>query len=263
MELPTLLTFVASWFTTIGGVWTLFERAESVSSERAKAAITAWLKNLPTKDLRANWPDMFSNIFDRVFGERHLSLKCFLRSSVASLVTVAIFTLLNSTRALPWTVIASVAFISLFPNYLSLLETRFVLRWMSRKPSVARNLLGVAIDVIATIVIALALGLLSVEFWVAIIERTGLVYTGIAIAMVWSNLLVASVVFTSAWASVWLWLYAFSGFGLRALQRLRFPGDWLKSVLDIDNKPIRSLGVVSMILVTVCYLIAGLFVLLG
>lgn len=247
----------------IGGIWTLFERAESVSSERAKAALTAWLKNLHTRDIDANWPHTFANIFDQVFGERYLSLKCFFRSSLASLIVVATFSLLAYDWKLPWSLLILIAPISFIPNYLSLLETRFVLRWMTKNPSAGKNLLGLAIDAVATMVIAVGFAFLSDKFWLRIVELTGLIYKFGILAMIVSNFLIASVLFSSAWTSVWLWLYTLSGFVVKILQYLGVLADQLKLFLDIDSKPIRSLGFVSMILITMGYLIGALLLLVA
>ena len=258
MEFPNFLTIAGSWFTMIGGIWVLFERAESVSSERARAAVSTWLKNLPSREIKADWPATFAYVFDQVFGERLLSLKCFLRSSLASLVAVTIYSLLAYPSVLPRTVFIPIALLALIPNYLSLLETRIVLHWIDRAPSLRRNLLGLMIDALATLVIAVGSAFLSDEFWVAITARTGLVYSGMAMMFISSSFLIASVLFTSLWASIWLWLYALSGLALKILRPLGLFADRLTWVLDIDNKPIKSLGFVSMMLVTIGYFFGAL-----
>ena len=50
-----------------------------------------------------------------------------------------------------------------------------------------------------------------------------------------------------------MWLYAVSGTGIRLLGRLGVGISSLKKLLDIEEKPIRSLGFVSMLLVTVVF----------
>ena len=46
-----------------------------------------------------NWPSMFVALFDRVFTEKHLSWRCFRRSSVASVATVLVIFLTIRIRA--------------------------------------------------------------------------------------------------------------------------------------------------------------------
>lgn len=82
---------ITSWFFLTGGIWKLFERVERATSDEAKAITSDWLQGLGFEDLR-RWPDSFCQAFDAAFGRRHFTFDCFLRSSVASFVAVAILT---------------------------------------------------------------------------------------------------------------------------------------------------------------------------
>ena len=53
-------------------------------SQESKDTLTLWLWG----EYESTWSHHFCNLFDAVFGARHLSLKCFLRSSLASVVAV-------------------------------------------------------------------------------------------------------------------------------------------------------------------------------
>jgi hypothetical protein len=74
-----------------GMVWKFFERVEGVLTDNTRHGIARWLRvrNIETGILAeeaVNWPDMFAQMFDRVFGERHVAWKCFLRSAGISTI---------------------------------------------------------------------------------------------------------------------------------------------------------------------------------
>ncbi len=84
MELPPIVLIIGSYFATAGGVWALFNRADKAITEETKISISLWLLELGPSEGNPKWPGQFIKIFDAVFGEKHLSWKCFFRSSVAS-----------------------------------------------------------------------------------------------------------------------------------------------------------------------------------
>src|SRR5262249_50998177 len=127
-----------------GIIWKFFERVEGVLKDETKKEIGIWLLHVKVGHHVGPWPDTFAKVFDRVFGSKHLSLKCFLRSCVASLFMVIIATLftvsmnsdlkasLNKAGFFTWDIIVAggstaLAF-NILPDYLSLLKTRWLLR---------------------------------------------------------------------------------------------------------------------------------------
>ena len=75
-----------------GIVWKFFERVESVLTDQTKLEIAVWLLGVKFRQKIEPWPDTFAKVFDRVFGEKHLSWKCFWRSSVASTILALVST---------------------------------------------------------------------------------------------------------------------------------------------------------------------------
>jgi hypothetical protein len=72
-----------------GIVWKFFERVEAVLTENTKLEIARWLRvrNIETgliADNALTWPETLAKVFDRVFGTKHLSWKCFWRSCAFS-----------------------------------------------------------------------------------------------------------------------------------------------------------------------------------
>ena len=57
--------------------------------------------------------------------------------------------------------------------------------------------------------------------------------------------------------SVWLWLYALSGFLVKAIARSRKGLHLLQKHLNLEEHPLRSMGFVLMLLVTVVYVVWG------
>jgi hypothetical protein len=143
----------------LGGiVWKFFERVEAVLKDDTKLEIAVWLlsrkKVSPTFQ---SWPDTFAKVFDRVFGKKHLSWGCFFKSSLATLVSCLICGLLFdpfSYRIGGTSQVAAIALITaglLFVfDYISLLETRYLLFLMRRWSSSAMVVLFLLLDIVFT-----------------------------------------------------------------------------------------------------------------
>ena len=59
--------------------------------------------------------------------------------------------------------------------------------------------------------------------------------------------------FPAFFTSIWLWLYAGSGFLLKAARRFDLGFDWFNRHFDIEKKPLQSIGLVAGALVAVVY----------
>src|SRR5690242_11503932 len=59
-------------------------------SQRAKEEVTAWLKG----EYKSTWIIQFCKLFDSVFGAKHLSIQCFIRSSIASIFSIILLYLI-------------------------------------------------------------------------------------------------------------------------------------------------------------------------
>ena len=271
-----------------GIVWKFFERVESVLNDNTKLEIAAWLLGVKVGKKVEAWPDTFANIFDRVFGARHLSWRCFWRSCTASVASVCIVLCLMCTK-MPLADDAAILKLVLFsglqsvapllvvncvPDYLSLLETRFMLNLMRSHATTICRALVVLIDFAITLIIAV----------VAASFATLIRYSGIVIqAVLQSNaphkleiirlvlpalgrqflttrwiafniVALAPLYITPAFfTSIWLWLYAGSGFLLKAARRFDIGFEWFNRHFDIEKKPLQSIGLVAGALVAVVY----------
>jgi hypothetical protein len=80
MQPYTTLFYLGAWVTTMGIIWVLFDRAEKIASNELKDWIKGWLqKDFRPPGVVSVWPNTFVGVFDLIFGNRHLSWKCFFR----------------------------------------------------------------------------------------------------------------------------------------------------------------------------------------
>lgn len=260
-----------------GIVWRFFERVEAVLTDQTKLEIAVWLVGRKKFGPKVQpWPDTFAEIFDRVFGRKHLSWKCLRRSAIASiLITIVMFvySLLHfgvrclNLSGVQWPDTKPILMTSLLaciiPPYLSLLETRLILRVMKRTSHSLTWVLLLIIDLIIT-------GYTSVVFvYVAVVLAKGADDLGGTIIslpfkiaqhpidLAWilvAPKATASFLFIPClFTSIWLWLYAGSGFLLKAARRFDLGFDWFNRKFDIEKKPLQSIGMVAGALVAVVY----------
>ena len=122
-----------------GLVWKCFERVEAVLTDTTKFEIAVWLVNINLSQNVASWPETFAKIFDRVFGPKYLSWKCFIRSSIATLANVAFWPLVwltlrpnllqlvhVSDEAMVF--LPTVSGLVICLDFLMLIKTRFILK---------------------------------------------------------------------------------------------------------------------------------------
>jgi hypothetical protein len=268
------------------GIQKFFKEVEDKLTDSTKLQIAVWLLGIRTGPRVESWPETFAAVFDRVFGKKHLSWKCFFRSSVAS-ITVGLLAFLIWTittlgveylsvslhvvqySSTPeWQRIAAyqtathlgfssqnatfvaacllMAILSnAIPDFISLLETRWILNLMKRS---GPTLIG------ALLVIDVALTLSTAWGWNTVMGGMRLPPTEIDFPStpvlinraVW-------LVYPALFTSVWLWLYAGSGFAIKAARRLDIGFGWFNRTFDIEKKPLQSIGLVAAFLVTVTY----------
>jgi len=388
-----LESYAFAWATATGGLWFLFDKAEKTLGEGSRLRVVDWVRGQRIGTALESIPAQFAWLFDRVFGERHLSARCFLASSAASLVSVAV--VCAAWFALAWPmesvvyaadhevfrltydvtitgliqkggfVLALGLLFNVVPDFVSLLETRLVLRWMGRTGSVLRF---IALDLVLTTLVSLGLILLSAQLtlttpapgpmndgslsgsdpqpildlftfapamgrlevpilvvevdavridldaanpavrsyfedvrWddedmarrVALNERRGFAPTlpfpladplrtdmsegwSDALSRIWGEdvdeasgkgLVTVGLPFgiffyTAFFTSAWLWLYAASLLVSRALSRMNNGVGFLLSATDVEKHPLRSIGFVSVIIVSGLFLLGLPLVLL-
>lgn len=264
-----------------------------------------WLRTASAVRLATRLAEMIPAAFDIFFGHKHLSWRCFRRSMLVSIVSVfAIYLLLLARtpeqlmlHAGAWIqphpkVVVTGIFVfcaTVIPDYLSLLETRFVLGYLRRYKSWKSIVSLLSVDVIFTTVIA-RLGLFLLNVGLRVIGRyvpprnsrsitiddlfvqltstitdmeltPGLFPIGTP-SETPSGFLQMSVApwFYGTFAtSAWTWLLVLSFILLAVAQRVDFVAARLRKVLDIDTKPMLSMGAIASVLAALFTLVLCLF----
>ncbi len=281
-----MLTYLLAWVALVSGLMTLFSFAEEVTKSEVKSAVTKWLLNINVEGSFSNWPGQFAGIFDGVFGKRHISFRCFWRSCIASISSVVIVLLvvkgvrsdlgyrdLYPLAFLPFLIII----LNFIPDYISLLETRLLIRWLSKKYSTFRIFISLVFDfLITTIIWAIwffSLGtfylclyfkepnMLFVSFFAGLFFRLlPFLFYNPYVAYKPEHIIVLALFYSTFFTSVWVWLYVFSGLVVKALNRIGIGLNIFKGMLDIEKRPIRSLGFLICILISTLFIIGIPFV---
>jgi hypothetical protein len=251
-----------------GIVWKFFERVEGVLTDQTKLEIAVWLLGVRVSQKVESWPGTFSKIFDRVFGKKHLSWKCFWRSGMASasLFVIALsFTaqlqreqwlsllVLNVSTQFLLMLVAYYISINWLTDYLALLITRGSLWAMKQTNSVSLRLLLLLADVLLAAYLGYLLLLLPTlrhRQW-SVVEFLWSAFANM-IVVNWRDRSFV-LVFPTFFTSIWLWLYAGSGFIIKAARRFDIGFEWFNRKFDIEKKPLQSIGLVAGALVAIVY----------
>lgn len=248
------------------GVQKFFKEIEEKLTDHTKLEIAVWLLDRkPLTPAFQNWPDTFCKVFDRTFGKNHVSWTCFWRSAVASYAGVFIVATYID-RSQGWPIFSYDGIIDLvetgfwsnvLPDFISLIETRYVLGLMRRTNSGIVQLALIALDFVLTSSIAL----LTAHVVLSVI------WFDSPFSWKWSlsailghptdfheNHRWLSIIIPAFLTSIWLWLYALSGFLLRGAYKFDMGFKLFNSKLDIEKKPLQSIGIVSATLLTGMYL---------
>lgn len=246
-----------------GIVWKCFERTENVLNEDTKKDIGDWLLGVKTAEKVQSWPDTFASVFDRVFGKRHLSWKCFWRSAIASYS--AVFLVGVYQEPLGWLLSPDSLYDmiryslvgNVLPDYASLLETRYVLSFIQRTHSFQQRLIWLSLDCVLTSAMAVLTAHVILSYWWISADPSQWHWSISAImghpADFHQNHSWFSFVLPAFFTSVWIWLYVGSGLLLTAARRFDIGFQWFNSKADIEHKPLSAVGLVAGALVAMAY----------
>ncbi len=274
-----LATGLAIGGTLLAMAW----KADEAISVQFKRDLGLWLDGLDPSTIGRTiqrWPAHFAEFFDRVFGKKHLSWRCFFRSSLASLLAFLLCTLIF-IQAAPgdwkafleqfgigaFTTLGITAMIAnLLPDYVSLLETRFMIKRMQQSASVIGLLGWILVDFLATTaVFGFFLSVLIMSSFVIEIDLSflnNLLMWTLRFPVADPELrFLAIPVWTTYFTTAWIWLYFLSQFLIRLVTPLRRTLGFLKYALPVKQKPLRAVGQVMALVACVGYCLAMLPVL--
>jgi hypothetical protein len=253
-------------------VYGVFGLGEKLASQRAKDALSKWLVSFDVQKAKA-LPDGTQGVFDRIFGERHFSLKCFVRSAAFSLGAIALLGIIFLLISTEWFFekrdvflrdpadegigIASWLLWSILIDYVSLFKTRFILRVITK---LRRRHMMVAVAVVGIDYFVYRL-LFSLGWAVMLllVPSANVYYpkptAWQVIFAVWTapfiphEIDLLSILYWAGFVpSLWMWLYVVALFVTRALLRSERIVNWLRWFLDIEKTPFRSIGAVAAVL---------------
>ena len=276
-----MLVYLTTWLGFVAGTWALFKIAEDTINDTTRKRISNWLMNVSLSEAVSHWPEAFIETFDAVFGKRHLTFKCFRRSSIVSISLVILLMLLHCTLYPesewaqmmqspigPIIVMVATLFlaivVNLLPDYISLLETRLILRYISQTNSVKRLILFLLLDFFLTWLIFYAyLGIIALVILVvhpssvkpySIWEELSLIPETMSLRCV-----IGIFWYSTFFTSIWIWLYFISTRIIRVFSRLESHMSNLISILDVEKKPLSAIGFVTCVLVSIIFLSLPLF----
>jgi hypothetical protein len=274
--IPPILVYIASWFGMMGGVWALFDRAEKVVEPKVKEKISNWMLNAEVT-IDERWPATFGAFSDKIFGRKLVSIRSFSISALFSIVSVllnsAIIYNFRHTSFLPLTVEPNIIvffififmgtlFFNFLQDFLSVMQTRYLLRSFIHNSTFTRQWLFLFLDFFLTSAVCyasiLALLLLNIPsssdsfldmFYYSPIALFDVISAKGALA--WT----APFVYSTYLTSVWIWIYVLSGVVLRLIRKFNWTLGITRKFLNIEEKPLQSIGFISMLIVTVVYII--------
>jgi hypothetical protein len=268
--LASLAAHLGFGFALFYGVQKFFEEVEKKLSTETKLEVAVWLLDLrPTKAIHG-WYSTFPKIFDRVFGDKHFSWKCFWRScavtAVATLAAQVPYILFSEDTRVPFAgwgtllfIFTSAVFGNIFPDFISLWKTRYLLNLSSRGKGMPLNILFLIIDIIATLALATCAALLGTTFFVCwAVAMNGPVPIAFAVQKTWSFFLESffepkelAGPTSTLWlipafiGRLWLVMYVGCGLLLIAARRLDIGFAWFNRHFDVAEHPLQCIGLVA------------------
>ncbi len=217
-------------------------------------------------------------MFDSIYGEKHWKFKCFFRSCISSIIFLSIIVsslILNEGynitnieivyETLPPALLIACVF-NFIPDFISLLETRHMLRLLLISNSIFIFLLVIVADIILTgscfigfltLLNSLRHGLNFYASWIELWNEE--IITGKLFLLEIKRL--SPFFYTTFFTSIWLWLYIFSALIVKLTYYVGYPIRVVQYLFDVDQHPILALGTVSCALVTFLFFGLAPFVL--
>jgi len=169
LVIPDWLVYLAGWGTIMGAVYWFFHVLGEIASQPLRERVSRWIGGEDLSGISRSWPDTFVNLFDALFGNL-LSFRGLIRSVLASgicIVLVAIFAfVLRPNEIALWlaatfelggrwwiAVMALIMIPAIFnglPDYLSLIETRWILGMLKRNQRLRNVLVLLVVDWVLT-----------------------------------------------------------------------------------------------------------------
>ena len=297
MVLPDILGKLTAAGAIFGSIVGIGISLDAWSSPEARKDFSGWLKQTNFNIFAARLPTGIQELFKRVFGDTHFTLKCFSRSILLSVCALAGLIFINVVQApfqsiltvaqqvsnISWfhlVIFLSIVGWSIIADYIMLFKTRLIIKYLYRRSPANSGIFGIVFlaDFIVAfllfifwILVGLFIGeviatsyfflkcptcsphIVSLEYYLLLANVFGLwgKYKNMFLDVV--NSIVPNplsnpfgILFLAGLLpSLWLWLYLASSLLTRLVGRSERGIRFLLYVLDIDEHPFRSVGVVA------------------
>jgi len=270
MENPIWLSFFLTWSTLTWGIYRLFNAAGDTVEDKSKLIVSKWLLNLPNENNQIkddNWISVFIKLFDSIFGQKHFSWRCFVVSSIASSISYGLILLLFyplykefGIHVLPYFILPVT--INIIIDYISLLETRYLLNRFKKTYSIFVLISYIALDIILTMVIFIIIWIFAYHFIIMPILKPYVPYVNYGIEGWTENTsdgrLRIICLLTTFFTSAWLWIYILGSIIVKVINSIFGTIGFFQDHLKIKEKPFRAIGMVLICIVTIIYIIWGI-----
>jgi len=226
------------------GVMKFFDAVGDRLNDDTKLEIAVWLVGVKVGQKVEPWPGTFARVFDRVFGGENVSWRFVFRASLAAVATMLLplgVTIAVSTRLFIWPFLSTLALYIAYSD-LSMLKSRFVLQRIAKTNNLWMVLSLLFLDMAVTFTTFVAVCLFDPRPIAGGMNIFQHYVVTVLLALI-----------PALFADLWLWLYAGSGFVLKAARRFDLGFDWFNRKFDIEKKPLQSIGLVAGALVAVVY----------
>ena len=268
------------WAILVSAIIAIFRIMEDTATPDAKRKVADWINSFAAKSISqtvVESPRWFIEAFDMIFGDRHLTWRCFWRSCVASIMAVFVMTIVSvvlnpsswqeflsyigASGVIFFILLAALIF-NLVPDYISLLETRWILR-RAAHAGFKKIIMLLVLDAIVTggIFFCYGIGILTLKFWVTGVPVEVFEFFAFLVAFIigWTvaPLGTGSIFFYSTYfTSVWFYLFVASSVATKLLYSLGRAGNRVLALLKVEEKPFQSMGLVAVGFPTLAFAIS-------
>ena len=275
-----IITFVSVWLGFTWGVFRIFKEFGEAAPDKTKQELANWMLNINKMET----PPLhlyFIYLFDYIYTLRHLSWKCFYRSTItsiliysSSLASLVIFSLLLNddlfmlsfidSDYVEFALIYVIVFLvlNLVPDYFSLLQTRYTLKLLKNSKRIKRWVLVLVMDLVFSMLIFILLLAYPsyeiyelIEYWRTFMGGEKKSFVEFYTSELEHNvlpILIPSII-SSFFTSIWLWLFVLAGIVSKCLSFSKLGFRLLTQHLNVKQKPFRSLGIILTIIMTIVY----------
>lgn len=289
-------------------IYALFSVVETLLKKDVLREVSSWMLNADGDSNSNTWPVTFVTLFDSLFGtrksKRGIQIPSFLRSALVSILAafllLAIITYSGIEllvfeleifpdswaddgtwgaviEALVFTLLIAAIF-NVVPDFISIIETRFVLQALQKSKSNLNNAMLLFVDVIFTLIIAF-IGSIIANFlfplvafilegfdfdvildWDIPYDIGGIIDVYISILLMETSIsdvdttfFCGVFIYSTFLTSIWIWLYVFSGVVSRILVKFSAFRSLISGTFRVTEKPLSILGGICISLVTVVF----------